>query len=69
MAIAIKCDICGSYFDFSSKIHNYIKMCVLNPENGAFIPGIKVKMYDACPSCIESIKNHIESLKDGKKDE
>ena len=67
MAIAKKCDFCGSLYEQynirndSSKT-NGISLLNIDAQQKYFIHG----PYDCCPNCMESIKNHIESLKKEK---
>lgn len=62
MAIAKKCDICGTFYDYESeKPHNAIAFGWINRDYD-FIYNNKNTM-DCCPSCLESIKSRIEELK------
>lgn len=62
MAIAKKCDICGAFYDYASENqHNAIAFGRIDHEYD-FIYSNKNTM-DCCPSCLESIKSHIEELK------
>lgn len=63
MADALKCDICGSYYDrndeecgerLSLYEYNYYNCRTYNT----------LKIYDLCPQCYKDISNFIQVLKD-----
>lgn len=64
MAFAKKCDICGEFYDPYN-----IKRNPLN-TNGFMLLNIDVEggyyenqINDCCPTCMDSIRNHINDLK------
>lgn len=64
MAIVKKCDICGVLYE------PYNESCNPKNTNGIMFLNIDTqekyfghKLYDCCPSCMESIRNLIELLK------
>ena len=70
MAIAKKCDICGKLYETYNVCRNP------NKPNGLQLLSIDDKrefysysLIDCCPECMESIKNHMESLKGDKSDD
>lgn len=69
MAIAKKCDICGELYE----VYNLGAGERVNPNGIMLISEdgvggyIKNKKIDCCPECMESIKLHIDSLKNSKK--
>lgn len=68
MAMARKCDICGSYYE------NYGRNTLLNiptEPNSIVLANNKyfssqeyssMGHYDCCPDCMDSIKEHLKSL-------
>lgn len=62
MAKAMKCDICGKYFDINEGDINYIKKAHKN----TCLQFSNESSADACPECVKSIEAHIESLKPTK---
>lgn len=67
MAKAYKCDICGKMYEPYNFKHNK------NETNGLIFVNIDPKddrhftndRLELCPDCMESIRVHIENLKDG----
>ena len=64
MAIAKKCDICGDFYEEYNYKQAYDK------PNGFMYLNIDARMKyysgkvtDCCPVCMESIMNHVKSLK------
>lgn len=67
MAIAKKCDICGSFYENynmkdSEKKPNGFILVNLDDERKYFAHNAK----DCCPNCMTSILAHIETLKGEK---
>lgn len=64
MAAARQCDICGCFYpmkmekmsDYNS---NYIEFGILTPNGNTHSRAI----YDTCPRCMESIRTHIDILR------
>ena len=64
MAAARRCDICGDFYPMKMEKmdnydSNYIEFGMLTPNGNTYSRAI----YDACPRCMESIKSHINILK------
>lgn len=59
MAKAMKCDICGKYFEIINGDINCVKKSHKD-KCGQFN---NTSSADACPECVKSIEAHIESLK------
>ena len=68
MAIAKRCDICGTYYEpyniavsgpEAKKLNNGITF-ISNDNNGRYFAG---ECMDCCPICLGSIKDRIEQLK------
>ena len=64
MAFAKKCDICGKLHELYNVKHDKDK------TNGLVFVNIDSKrsyftndVLDCCPECMQSIRNHVESLK------
>lgn len=67
MAAAKKCDICGKLYEeystrFDERDVNGFEMVYID-EDGEFGGGVPTAL-DCCPECMESIKNHIECLRE-----
>ena len=68
MAAAKKCDICGElYEEYNTTLNkekpNGVIFCSADNDHKYYGYGIT----DCCPGCMDSIKKHIDSLKEGKK--
>ena len=65
MPLAKKCDICGSFYEHYEMdvrdCKNINGIGLLNIDK-KMIYGVK-EVLDCCPSCMKSIKQHIEMLK------
>lgn len=68
MAVARKCDICGTYYEPYNiaesgnevkKKNNGIAFLSID-NNDRYFTGERI---DCCPTCLESIKKHINGLK------
>lgn len=64
MSIAKKCDVCGKYYE------SYNTKNKADEPNGIMFVNIdeQQKYYahkpiDTCPSCIESIRSHLDTIK------
>ena len=63
MALAMKCDICGSYFENppGDPVANFI--CIRSKYYINHIPEYRNhNSFDACPVCIERIQGFIDRL-------
>lgn len=65
MALAKKCDLCGDYYEpYNTAKHaenvNGIAYFNIDADRKSWTRHIVI---DCCPKCMESIKNHINSLK------
>lgn len=57
MALAMKCDVCGKYYDLYNREYTDGPSSVsLNNSVG------RVYNFDTCPDCIMDIKNYIDTL-------
>lgn len=67
MAIAKKCDICGKLYENYNVNHNDKKtngLMFLNvDEHRKYFAN---KVIDCCPECMNSIRNHVDSLRNNK---
>ena len=64
MRIAKKCDLCGAFYtnyhiEYDSKNINGIATLNIDKKGCYFTHNV----IDCCPECMESIKNHLESLR------
>lgn len=69
MATAKKCDICGVLYELYNtrndmKNVNGIMFLNIDAERKYF----SHKAIDCCPTCIQSIENHIKTLKEKEND-
>ena len=64
MANALKCDRCGSYFDYNPALKNFIAF-----GHKDIIIGKNFPVKDICPDCIESFMNWFEAPKDSDDNE
>jgi hypothetical protein len=63
MANAKKCDICGKLYENYSDSDNE-DMIIFGHKNEPHIGGsVTKRLFDCCPDCLKSVKEHIESLK------
>lgn len=69
MASAKKCDICGRFYEYYESSYNGFKsingISLINIDRAQQY-STKITM-DCCPECMDTIKRHIESFKDGEK--
>ena len=57
MALAMKWDVCGKYYDL------YNRECTDGPSSVSLNNSIRlVYNFDTCPDCIMDIKNYIDTL-------
>lgn len=61
MANALKCDRCGSYFDYNPALKNFIAF-----GHKDIVIGKNFPVKDICPDCIESFMNWFEAPKDSE---
>ena len=70
MAVAKKCDICGSFYEYEAyqgaKNHNPNGISFVHINMIGTHPG---ELIDCCPKCMHSIQVTIELLKGGKENE
>ena len=68
MAAARQCDICGKYFNHLTDVEtinkripdpNYVSLQYKWP-NGSYM---NISKLDCCPTCMQSIQDHIKGLK------
>lgn len=64
MAKARKCDICGTLYESynirnDSENPNSLQFMSVDINDGVY----RYKSIDCCPTCMESIKNHLEKLR------
>lgn len=63
MAVAKKCDICGSFYNLyntckdSENVNGFVLLNI--DADGSYF---KHDSVDCCPECMSSIKSHINSL-------
>ena len=68
MAIARKCDICGILYEiYTQEIENDVVNTIRFAYRNAYGNIENCSAIDCCPTCLESIKQHIEYL--SKKEE
>ena len=60
MAVAKKCALCGSFYEYEAKSINGIALVHNYTNNNYYIYG----MFDCCPDCMHSIQVTIELLKE-----
>lgn len=65
MAIALKCDICGKYYDFYDNGYNTMSLSRRDLDRVSRMGSYK----DCCPDCIEAIKNCIDGLNNKRNDQ
>ena len=69
MSIAKSCDICGKLYSIYNTKNNNDKVndiTLLNIDKDMEYY-YSYRPLDCCPECMDSIKNHIETLKEGGK--
>ena len=66
MADAKKCDICGKYYDHYNTARdpeNPNALIFISRDDDGFYANDDEDITDCCPDCMESIRAHIESLR------
>ena len=69
MSIAMKCDICDSYFDYDAKKTNNVQFRRMKPGATIYTMEKVDSSYDMCPECHDALKEvigkrRLEVLKD-----
>ena len=68
MSSAMKCDVCGKFYDFynanrNSKNPNSVRFTIKEPDGSVWCcDGV----IDLCPECMERVMNHIKEVLPGK---
>ena len=66
MSDALKCDICGKYYDYyGTKGEGEYNTVVLGLYDRSGYLQDRKKTLDCCTGCMKSIMNHIDSLRNG----
>ena len=66
MSNALKCDICGQFYDIKSHVDTAFVFFRVNSTGVKCYTESSIK--DCCPDCVKAIKELLESRKEDKND-